>query len=255
MRCVEKMERAKLRNIALLAAAGVLLLAGVLLYPFARNAVYDRGTVKAFQALEAELLRKAVIPDEMRLPVDLIRKTAEEFDGESFDGLRAETENSAQLMQLFSDAALAAHVAEYCDNSNSYLTRRVTGDGVSLYIFYKMNLYWDYFSDGTIEKEMIHLVMEKSWLSGKQYSIGKIVVTNHNNESILVSVRGDNHIQMRGDKVYVRPDLLRYDIPCADLRAFLDAYDSGALPEGTMLTFEALEQYCERQQSEAEVRK
>lgn len=39
MRCVEKMDRAKLRNIALLAAAGVLLLAGVLLYPFARNAV------------------------------------------------------------------------------------------------------------------------------------------------------------------------------------------------------------------------
>lgn len=73
------------------------------------------------------------------------------------------------------------------------------------------------------------------------------IVTNHNNESILVSVRGDDYFQMRGDKVYVRADLLRYDIPYADLCAFLDAYDSGALPEGTQLTIEALEQYCERQ--------
>ncbi len=243
MRCSEKMDRTKLRKIVLAVVGAILLLAGVLLYPFVRNAVYDRGTVKEFHTLEAELMRKTVIPDEMRLPVDLIRKTAEEYDGKSYTSLNAKTKNSTQLMQLFSDAALAANVTEYCDDSNSALSRSMAGDGVSLYIFYKMNLHWDYFSDGTIVNEMVHLVTGKSWFSRPPYIMGSIIVTNRNNESIVVSVRGVNDIQMRGGKLFERADLLRYEFSYADYRAFMDAYDSGTLPEGTKLTFEALDAF------------
>lgn len=191
---------------------------------------YSHYEIKAVRQKESSFLREIDIPDEMRLPPELIRQAADEYDAAG--GRIEDTPSGKLLQQAYLDAFHQIYSVKKSDEALFYMSIGDKGDIIFEHYYRPGKDTWHYSGDGTVFRELSYQITGRidhrrmKWLTHG----GSVWVSNKDNENLWAYIEVENMGRL-------------YEFSYADYRAFLNAYDSGTLPEGTKLTFEALDAF------------
>lgn len=207
----------------------LLIAAWVVFSPIIRRPGYKNELIKMFHEKESSLLREVDIPDEMRLSPELILQMVDEYDTAGGNVEMEETPSGKKALQIISDGSYRGYGFRVDEMDSFCILRAYPSKMIDLFYLRNGNEYWRYHEDGTISRKIFVVSsFSERWPYNTSRHERSITAINNDNQTIYAIVKFRDEI------------ISKYEIPYADYRAFMDAYDSGTLPEGTELTFDAL---------------
>lgn len=205
-----------------------LIIAWVVLSPM----YYSHYEIKAVRQKESSFLREIDIPDEMRLPTELIRQAADEYGAAGVSVKIEDTPSGKLLQQAYLDAFHQIYSVKKSDKALFYMSIGDKGDIIFEHSYRRGKDTWHYSGDGTVFRVLSYEIfgrMDQRRMKMLTHG-GSVWVSNKDNQNLWAYIAVENMGRL-------------YEFSYVDYRTFMDAYDSGTLPEGTKLTFEELETF------------